>query len=183
MRTLLAFLGLGGIAYGLYNYFNKQLQLALDWDFKIKGFKLLNLDKNGASVDLLVSVLNKSSFALKVLDYDIKVKYKDVQVGDAKNNVPFVVEAESWFDVPTTAYIEFDSTKGVLDDFALAVLLKQPLFVDVVGDMNVEFGNIPKAVKFNVKNVQVSENVTESVGLSKPVSVINKFLDKLGIKI
>ena len=75
------------------------------------------------------------------------------------------------------------SIKGVLDDFALAVLLKHSLFVEVVGDMNVEFGNIPKAVKFNVKNVQVSEKVTESVGLSKPVSEINKFLDKLGIKI
>ena len=73
MRTLLAFLGLGGIAYGLYNYFNKQLQLALDWDFKIKGFKLLNLDKNGASVDLLVSVLNKSSFVLILFELLFKI--------------------------------------------------------------------------------------------------------------
>ena len=39
IRSTLALIGIGGIGYALYNYFNKQLALALDWDFKIKKSK------------------------------------------------------------------------------------------------------------------------------------------------
>ena len=62
MKKLLFIVGLGGIGYALYNYFNKQLALALDWDFKIKDVKINELTSNGVNLDLIISVLNKSSF-------------------------------------------------------------------------------------------------------------------------
>ena len=143
MRSILLFLGLGGIGYGLYNYFTKQLDLALDWDFKIKDFKIKKIDTKGAEIDLIVSVLNKSSFALLVKNYDINIKYADTVIANAINDKPFTIQGESWFDVPTTAIIKFSGSNGILDDLGLALLTNKPIYVDVMGDMNVQFGKLP----------------------------------------
>lgn len=183
MRKLLFIVGLGGIGYALYNYFNKQLALALDWDFKIQDFKVNEFTEKGVDLDLVISVLNKSSFAIKVFDYDIDILYKGVKVGDAQNNNPFVIQGDSWFDVPTNAYVQFDSAKGILGDFGLSILKKEPLKLDVTGTMNVEFSGIPKEVLFNVKDVLVSENITQTVGLEKPLDSVTDWLGKIGIKI
>lgn len=183
IRNALIVLGIGGIGYALYNYFNKQLQLALDWDFKIKDLKVLRFDAYGIELDLLVSVLNKSSFKVEVKDYDIDVLYRNVKIGNAKNSIPFTVEGESWFDVPTRAYVQFKGTTGILDDLGMALLKNEPITFDVRGDMNVVFGSIAKKVKFNVKDVVVSKNISTDLGIAKPVTKVTDFLGNLGIKI
>ena len=81
MRKLLFVLGIGGIGYAVYNYFNKQLQLALDWEFKVKGFNILNISKDNAKLKLNLEILNKSNFNLLVKDYDLKIFYEGVEVG------------------------------------------------------------------------------------------------------
>lgn len=183
MRKLLFIVGIGGIGYALYNYFNKQLALALDWDFKIKDFRVKDITSKGVDVNLIISVLNKSSFAIKVFDYDIDILYKGIKVGNAKNSSPFIIQGDSWFDVPTSAYIEFDSAKGILGDFGLAIVKKDSVKLDVKGAMNVEFSGIPKEVVFNVKDIIVSQNIADSVGLSKPIDSVTDWLGKIGIKI
>lgn len=183
LRKGLIIAGIGGIGYALYNYFNKQLKLALDWDFKVKNVRVAKFDGLGAELNLIISVLNKSSFKVEVKNYDVNVFYEGVKIGNAKNNVPFTVQAESWFDVPTKAYINFQGTKGVLDDFGLDLLKNEPIKLDVRGDMNVVFGNIPKQVKFNVKDVVVSENISTDLNIQKPVGKINEFLRNLGVNL
>ena len=49
--------------------------------------------------------------------------------------------------------------------------------------MNVEFSGIPKEVLFNVKDIIVSQNIADSVGLSKPIDSVTDWLGKIGIKI
>ena len=66
MKKLLFIIGLGGIGYGLYYYFKSQLDLALNFDFKFKDVQLEDIDKDGVNLALVISVLNKSSFALEV---------------------------------------------------------------------------------------------------------------------
>jgi LEA14-like dessication related protein len=183
IRSGLIVLGIGGIAYGLYNYFSKQLELALKWDFKIKDLKVVNIDANGAELNLLVSVLNKSSFNIEVRTYDIDVFYKNIKIANAKSFSPFTVQAESWFDVPTKAFLDFKGSKGILDDFAIDVLKNNPIDLDVKGVMKVTFGNINRNVIFNVPNVRVTEGVSTSLGISKPVGKITDFITNLGIKI
>jgi hypothetical protein len=57
------------------------------------------------------------------------------------------------------------------------------MYIDVKGDMNVQFSNINKKIIFNKKDILLTENLGKDLGISKPLSDINKFLDKLGIKI
>mgnify|MGYP003669856602 FL=1 len=66
MKKVLFIIGLGGMGYGLYYYFKTQLRLALDFDFKFKDVKVKAIDKSGVDLELVISVLNKSSFAIEV---------------------------------------------------------------------------------------------------------------------
>tara|TARA_R110000782_G_scaffold49136_1_gene107069 strand:- start:971 stop:1522 length:552 start_codon:yes stop_codon:yes gene_type:complete len=183
MKKILFILGLGGIGYGVYYYFTEQLKLALDWDFKISNFKLNTITSQGADVDLVISVLNKSSFAVEVKDYDIDLLYSGVAIAKAKSDGKFTVQADSWFNVPTSAYISFDSAKGILGDLGKTLLSNKPIKITVKGKMNILIANISKEIIFNAKDIMVSQNSADDLGLSKPINDINKLLGKLGIKI
>jgi|TARA_Y100000114_G_scaffold157153_1_gene187462 hypothetical protein len=182
MRKLLFVLGIGGIGYAVYNYFNKQLQLALDWEFKVKGFNILNISKDNAKLKLNLEILNKSNFNLLVKDYDLKIFYEGVEVGTAKSTVPFEVGADSWFPVPTVVDVNFKGFSSQLDDLGINILLGKPFVVDITGNMNVEYSKIKKKVILNVPDVVISKNVGDEIGISKPLNQINAFLENLGIK-
>lgn len=183
MKKILYIVGFGGIGYALYSYITKQIALALDWDWKIKTVRVNELTKDGVDFDLVLSVLNKSSFSLKVKNYDIDVYYADVFIGNAKNNVPFVVAGDSWFDVPVKSSVSFSGKKSVLTNLGLTLLGSKPLLLDLKAEMNVVIGKLPKQILLNVKDVEFSENLSEDLGLQKPVSDLSKFLGNLGIKI
>ena len=182
IRSTLALIGIGGIGYALYNYFNKQLALALDWDFKIKKVKVKNINEQGAKLDLTVSVLNKSSFSILVKNYNVDIIYEGVVVGKAETDREFLVQGDTWFDVPVEADIQFDTGKTILDELGVALLKTEPILVDVKGDMNVEFNKIKKEVIFNVKDVVVSENLAKDIGVDRIGGKITDFFEDLGIR-
>jgi len=183
MKKLLFIIGLGGIGYGLYYYFREQLNLALDFDFELKDVEVLDLDNKGVNLALIVSVLNKSSFAIEVIDYDINMIYEGTAIANAKSSEEFTVQGDASFDVPTNAYIQFKGSEGILDDLGLSLLKSKSINVDFVGDMNIVFGGIAKNVIFNAKDVVLTENLAETIGIDKTIGKLNKFLEGLGIKI
>ena len=97
MKKILFILGIGGISYALYSYFTKQLSLALDWDFKVKGVKVLYIDKKRTKLNLTISVYNKSIFELLVKNYDLDIIYENVKIGNAKTSTQFTVNGEQYF--------------------------------------------------------------------------------------
>tara|TARA_B100001778_G_C18483425_1_gene581447 strand:+ start:423 stop:977 length:555 start_codon:yes stop_codon:yes gene_type:complete len=183
IRSLLTLVGAGGIGYALYNYYNKQLALALEWEFKIKKVQVKNITKNGATLNLTASVLNKSAFSLEVKDYIINLYYKGVQIGTAQGDIPFNVNSDSWFDVPVIATIPFEAGKGILDDVGIDLITKKPILIDVKGDMNVVFANLERKVILNVKDVVLSQNLAGDIGIGKPIDKVTGFLNNLGIKL
>ena len=183
IKTLLTLVGAGGISYALYNYYNQQLALALDWEFKFKNVKVKNIDKNGATLNLTVSVLNKSAFSLDVKDYNINLVYNGNQIGNAQGNRAFTVNGDSWFDVPVVATIPFQASKGLLGDVGLALITKKPILIDVKGDMKVIFASFERKVVFDVKDVVLTQDLASEVGLGKPIDKVTGFLNNLGIKL
>lgn len=183
MKKLLFIIGLGGVGYGVYNYFKKQLALALDWDYKLTDIKVNNIDKRKADLLVTISILNKSNFALTVSNYKINVMYEDNLVGIAENNTPFVVNPDTWFGVPANVTINFDDVKSSLGDLGINLLSKKPLILKLNGVINVVYGNINKKVILANKQLVANENLTKSLKLGKAVDNINDLLEKIGIKI
>lgn len=183
IKKTLLLASIGGIGYAIYRYFNKQLFLAKDFDIKVADAKVNTIDKNGANIDLVISILNKSSFAIEVLNYDIDVIFDKKVVGNVKHAIPFIAESNNWFNVSTNAYIDFGSVINSLDDIGMAILKNKPLKIDLKGEMNVKFRGLDKKVIFNKKDILLSEELTSDLGLNKPVDKITGFLGDLGIKL
>lgn len=183
MKKVLIALGVVGIGYALYNYFNKQLALALQFEYKIKGFKVLSIGKTKSDIQIVVSILNKSLFTLKVNSYNFDIYYSGEKIANANNNIPFVVEGDTWFDVPVVASIYYKETISVADDFVKNVLVNNPILLSYKGKINVTFQGITKEVDIDVKDIASSENFASDYGLTKPVSKINTLLGKLGVTI
>ena len=57
------------------------------------------------------------------------------------------------------------------------------MYIDIVGDMNIQISKIKKKIIFNKKDVLLTENLGKDIGISKTLSDVTGFLDKLGIKI
>jgi hypothetical protein len=70
MKKLLIFGGILGIGYSFYYYFKKQLNLALAFDYQLKGFEVEELTTTEANIKLVLEVRNKSSFKIIVNSYD-----------------------------------------------------------------------------------------------------------------
>jgi len=183
MKKLLLVLGLGGISFALYNYFSKQLALALDWDFKASNFMPHKVydDRFEATFDL--EILNKSSFATTINSYDINILYKGKVVGSTKSNTAFEVLGDSWFTVPVLGNIYYNQVIATASSIAPLILDEKPLNVDINGKVNVTFQGINRVLVLTKKDVEVTENISKSLGLNKPIDKIKDWLSGLGVKI
>ena len=85
MRKLFILLGLGGVAYGFYTFYLKQLEILALFKYKLKGVKILNINLRNVELELLVEIINDSDISIDVSGYDLKVSLNDIFVGTIKN--------------------------------------------------------------------------------------------------
>lgn len=85
MRKLFILLGLGGVAFGLYTFYIKQLEILSLFSYRLKGVKILNLRLTNIELELLIEVINNADISIDVTSYDLKVYLNNVFVGTIKN--------------------------------------------------------------------------------------------------
>lgn len=183
MKKVLLVLGLGGLGYGAYWFFNKQLQLALDWDIKMGSIKNLNITSKETDATLSVLIQNKSMFSITVNSYNLKAIYDGNEIGNTTSSTAFNVSGDSWFEVPIDMVLNHSKLKSSLGELGLSILEEKEVMVDVSGVMNVTFQGINRDVALNLKDVIVSENISKDLGLKEPIDKVKDFLGKLGIKV
>lgn len=186
MKKVLLFSGIGLAGFGLYRYFKYQVDMALNYDYKIKNFKILEYDNQNIKVSLELEITNKSSFEILVNEYDLKLSYKGKNFASAKSNKPFKVLPDNSFKLKTEGVINVQETKISILPFVRDVLAKKPINVEVSGFVKVKFIGLNHTISFDKESFQYSADLLKDVGLDKPIS---KFKDKypklaklLGIK-
>jgi hypothetical protein len=118
VKTALFIVGGGLGAFALYRYFQKQLALALNWDYKIKYLLPTGVSNNQITFEGIMDIINPSNFELSVNSYDLDFYYQGDLVGNAKSNQGFMVQPDSTFPAPLTFTLDINKTK----DKALAIL-------------------------------------------------------------
>ena len=76
MKKVLLLGGIGLAGFGLYRYFKYQIDLALNYDYRIKNFKILSYDNDKINAYIEMEVINKSNFQILIKEYDLKISYK-----------------------------------------------------------------------------------------------------------
>jgi len=186
MKKVLLFGGIGLAGFGLYRYFKYQVDLALNYDYKIKNFKILNYDNENINVSLELEIVNNSAFEILVKEYDLKLFFKGKNVANAKSKIPFAVLPNNSLTIKTEGTINVQESKVAILPFIQDVLAKRPINIEVSGFVKVKFLGINYTIKFDQESFQYSADLLKDVGLNKPLDKFKKNNPKiakfLGIK-
>jgi len=169
MKKILLFGGIGLAGFGLYRYFKYQIDLALNYDYKIKKFKVESYDSEKINASLEIEVTNKSNFQILVNEYDLKISYKGKNFANAKKKTPFLVLPKNSFSLKTDGTINIKESQVSILPFLADVLAKRPINFEVSGFIKVKFIGIDYTLNFNNDSFQYSSDLLRDLGLSKKV--------------
>jgi LEA14-like dessication related protein len=85
MKKILVILGLSGIAFGLYTFYLKQLEILTYLKYRLVGIKILETTLSNVKVQLNVEIINDSDIDITITDYTLDCYVNDLFVGTIKN--------------------------------------------------------------------------------------------------
>lgn len=170
MKKVLLFGGIGLAGFGLYRYFKYQVDMALNYDYKIKNFKVVSYDNDKVVVSVEIEIKNNSSFEILINEYDLNLYFKNTNFANTSVKTPFVVLPNSSFTLKTTGEINVKETKISVLPFIQDILARRPINIEVIGFIRVKFLGLNYTLKFDKEKFEYSSDLLKDVGLSKKVS-------------
>lgn len=99
LKTILIISGVGALAYLGYKYFQKQVGLLENYDYKIIGVKIKNLSKSNLVFDIKTRFFNKSKIEATIEKIFIKIIVEGADVGYITENKSFLIPAQGSSDI------------------------------------------------------------------------------------
>jgi len=81
MRKIFLLLGVGGVAYGLYSFYLKQIEILQNLSYSLKGIKLSDFSLSSTDVVLTLEVVNNSDISITISKYYFDVFVNNIFVG------------------------------------------------------------------------------------------------------
>ena len=81
MRKIFLLLGVGGVAYGLYSFYLKQIEILQNLSYSLKGIKLSDFSLSSTDVVLTLEVVNNSDISITISKYYFDVYVNNIFVG------------------------------------------------------------------------------------------------------
>lgn len=170
MKKLLLISGLGIAVFGLYRYFNYQVQEALKYDYKLKNFLILGTSGDNINLSAEFDITNNSNFEITLTSYNLKFYFKDVPFGGAILNEPLLIMPKSTFTVRTQGAVSMSAIKTSAVTLASDILTRKPINIEIEGYLKVKFLGINSTLKFNKEKFQYSADVLKDFNLSDSVT-------------
>lgn len=151
-------LGLGGLAYGVYNYYIKQYEILENWDYRIVGVRLVSAGVSKVVLELQIEVVNDSSISIVVTDYYFDIFLNGVKVGVIKNaSLNQRLEkngGKSYFpmlvEINTFEFLKGDVLLGLIDSVKNSTITQKGYFGLKKGI--IKFRNIPFEYTYKLKD-------------------------------
>jgi len=186
MKKALLFSGLALAGFGMYRYFKYQIDKALNYDYKIKDFKIDKIEGSDVNISTAVEIKNRSSFKIKIKEYDLQLAYKGVNFANTRSSAQMDILPESAFILKTSGVISLDKAKTAVAPFISDVFNKRPINVEISGFVKVVFLGIPSTIKFDSQQITYSQDLLKDYKLDKGYDNLKKKYPKvfsaLGIK-
>jgi LEA14-like dessication related protein len=186
MKKGLIFGGIALAGFGFYRYFKYQMDMALNYDYKIKNFKIIKVGTTDVTAELEIEITNNSAFQVEVKGYDLKLFFKGQNFANAVSNKSFLVYPNNSFTLKTTGVINLGQAKLAVLPFVQDVLSKKPINVEVVGSAKVKFLGVNYTFNFDKQSFEYSADLLKEYGLNEKVNTFKKNNPKiaqfLGIK-
>ena len=85
MRKIFLLLGVGGVAYGLYSFYLKQLEILENLNYSLKKIRLGNISLDSTEINLTLEVVNNSDISITITKYYFDVFVNNIFVGVVKS--------------------------------------------------------------------------------------------------
>jgi LEA14-like dessication related protein len=186
MKKVLLFGGLAVAGFGLYRYFKHQIDLALNYDYKLKDFKVIGQDGDILKVSATFEISNKSSFKVDVTGYELELTFKDTPFALTKSTDKITIMPNSSFQIVGYGEINISTSKIIIIPFLKDILERKPIDISVSGVVNVTFLGIPTTLKFDKQKFNYSLDLIEDYKLGNAYERLKtkypKIFALLGVK-
>jgi LEA14-like dessication related protein len=186
MKKVLLFGGLAIAGFGLYRYFKYQIDLALNYDYKLKDFRVIGQEGDLLKVSATFEISNKSSFKVDVTGYDLQLFFKDVPFALTKSTDKVTIQPNSSFEIVGYGEINIATSKIVILPFLKDILDRKPIDISVSGTVNIVFLGIPTTLKFDKQKFNYSLDLIEDYKLGSAYEKLKakypKIFALLGVK-
>lgn len=107
--TVATFAAIGAIAFGFYQFYKRQMRLALSFCYKFSKINIITLSKTKLTLDLTLKIRNQSDIRLNLSDYSFQVwiNGKFITVISSVSNTDLLANAVSFL----TLRVDFDPSK------------------------------------------------------------------------
>lgn len=158
MRKVFILVGLGGLAYGVYNYYMQQLEILENWDYRILGGRIVRLNPLKVEFQVDVEVTNDSSISVTITDYYFDIFLNGVKVGVVKNaSLNQRLEANGGksflpmlIEVQTAQFLKGDVVLGLIESVKNSTLTQKGYFGLKKGF--IKYRNIPFEYTYKLKD-------------------------------
>jgi hypothetical protein len=165
MKKVLFFGGLAIAGFGLYRYFRYQIDMALNYDYKLKDFKVLGQEGDLLKVSATFQISNKSSFKVDVKGYELELFFKDTPFALTKSTDKITIQPNSSFEIIGYGEINVKTSKIIILPFIKDVFDRKPIDISVSGVVNIVFLGIPTTLKFDKQKFNYSVDLIEDYKL------------------
>lgn len=158
MRKVFILVGLGGLAYGVYNYYMQQLEILNNWDYRILGGKIVNINPLKVTLQIDVEVTNDSNISVTITDYYFDIFLNGVKVGVVKNaSLNQRLEANGGksflpmlIEIQTTQFLKGNVVLGLIESVKNSTLTQKGYFGLKKGLL--KYRNIPFEYTYKLKD-------------------------------
>jgi LEA14-like dessication related protein len=186
MKKLLLFGGIAIAGFGLYRYFRYQIDLALNYDYKLKDFQIIGQEGDIIKVSATFEISNKSSFKVDVKGYDLELFFKDVSFAITKSTESITIQPNSSFQVVGYGEINLKESKVIIVPFLKDVLDRKPIDISVSGKIKIVFLGIPTSLNFDKQKFNYSVDLIQEYNLASAYEKLKikypKIFAFLGVK-
>jgi hypothetical protein len=186
MKKVLLFGGIAIAGFGLYRYFKYQIDMALNYDYKLKNFEILGQDGDILKVSATFVITNKSSFKVDVTGYDLQIFFKDTPFARTVNTEKITIQPNSSFEIVGFGEINIVKSKILILPLVKDIFERKPIDISVSGVVNIKFLGVPTSLRFNKQKFNYSIDLIDEYKLGDSYERLKlkypKLFSFLGIK-
>lgn len=186
IKKVLIFGGLGLAGFGLYRYFKYQVDLAMNYDYKIKKFEYLGINGDDISVSATIQLTNNSDFQLIINSFDLDLFFEGKKFADVVSTKVVTIQPKNSFDIKGFGIINVNDLKTSLPVFIKDVLKQKPINIEVEGNLKINFMGIDSTIVFNKEKFTYSTDLISEYGFNEKYTNIknkySKIFSAIGIK-
>jgi LEA14-like dessication related protein len=178
--------GLGLFGFGLYRYFKYQVDLAMNYDYRIKKFEYLGADGDNINVSATIQLTNNSNFQLIINSFDLDLFFEGKKFADVVSTQVVVIQPKNSFDIKGVGVLNVNDLKTSLPVFITDVLKQKPINIEVEGELKINFMGIDSTIVFNKEKFTYSTDLISEYGFNEKYTNIknkySKIFSAIGIK-